>query len=624
MSETQIRRSEVAAAILKNVGGAENVSELTACFTRLRFILKDTSKLDAVSLRNSPGVVSLVEAGGQTQVVVGTEASAIRDEVERLLQSDDREAVGEPGSGNLFDRFIALVSALFTPFLWVLAGTGLLKALLSLSSTLGLVDASSTTYTILNAATDSLFYYLPMFLAFTAAKRFNANPYLSLALAGALLHPSLIALATAGSPVNFLGIPVVMETYTSSVLPIILIVWVQSRIEPWLGRVLPKAVGTFLTPALILLVLFPVALMTIGPATAYVSQWIAAGISWLFTVSPAIAGFTLGGLAQVMVVFGVNWALIGVIINEFATTGQSFLAIPIFPALTAQVGAAFAVFLRTRDPKMKQVSGPAALSGFLAGISEPIIYGVNLPLRRPFILGCVSGAVGGAIASASGVAAMGFAVPSLMTMPIALGSSGNFPMFVAAVVGAMLLAFTLTFFFGVKRADKNGQVSSDEGARGRSANPAGARPTRVVLAPVGGECYELERVPDQVFASGAMGAGAALRPATGDLVSPVDGVVIASMPHAYGLRTDDGVEVLIHIGFDTVKMDQALFTPLVAADDRVRAGERLGVFDLDAVIAAGVDPTVVVTLTNAAELGRVTPIPPGPVSPGAPLIHVGT
>ncbi|MBN9106586.1 MAG: PTS glucose transporter subunit IIA [Propionibacteriaceae bacterium] len=612
-------RQALAQAVLDKVGGPANVTSLTSCFTRLRFVLKDPSKVQRADLEQLDGVISVVNAGGQVQVVIGSDVLQVREQLEALLpRQDSEEAAPAPETANLFDRFVNLISAIFQPILWVLAGTGLLKAFILVASSFGWLASTSTTYVILSASADALFYFLPMFLAFTAAKRFGANQFVSLTLAGGLLYPSIIGLASAEAPVTFFGIPVVMATYTSSVIPIVVIVWVQSHAERWLKKVLPGMVVNFLSPALIVLILFPLSLMTIGPLTTYLGQAITNAVGWIYTVSPVAAGFVIGGLAQFLVVFGLHWAMIAVIINEFGTSGQSFTILPFYAGVTAQTGAVLAVFLRTRNAKLKQVAGPAALSGLLSGISEPAVYGVNLPLRRPFIIGLGSAAVGGAVIAASGVVSHAFAVPSLISMPAALGS-GDFTVFVIGVVGAMVLAFVLTYLFGVKEPAAGLPV-----AGGVTATPAVAAAVRTsrILAPMAGSTRTLSEISDQVFASGSMGKGVALLPADGQLFAPADGVVIACLPHAYGIRTDDGIEVLVHVGIDTIKLEGEYFRPAVQAGDRVTAGDAIGTVDLKALTAAGYDSTTVVLVTNSAMLSRVERTTHVDVSPGDVLLEV--
>lgn len=618
-NERVMSRQALAQAVLDKVGGPANVTSLTSCFTRLRFVLKDPSKVQRADLEQLDGVISVVNAGGQVQVVIGSDVLQVREQLEALLpRQDSEEAAPAPETANLFDRFVNLISAIFQPILWVLAGTGLLKAFILVASSFGWLASTSTTYVILSASADALFYFLPMFLAFTAAKRFGANQFVSLTLAGGLLYPSIIGLASAEAPVTFFGIPVVMATYTSSVIPIVVIVWVQSHAERWLKKVLPGMVVNFLSPALIVLILFPLSLMTIGPLTTYLGQAITNAVGWIYTVSPVAAGFVIGGLAQFLVVFGLHWAMIAVIINEFGTSGQSFTILPFYAGVTAQTGAVLAVFLRTRNAKLKQVAGPAALSGLLSGISEPAVYGVNLPLRRPFIIGLGSAAVGGAVIAASGVVSHAFAVPSLISMPAALGS-GDFTVFVIGVVGAMVLAFVLTYLFGVKEPAAGLPV-----AGGVTATPAVAAAVRTsrILAPMAGSTRTLSEISDQVFASGSMGKGVALLPADGQLFAPADGVVIACLPHAYGIRTDDGIEVLVHVGIDTIKLEGEYFRPAVQAGDRVTAGDAIGTVDLKALTAAGYDSTTVVLVTNSAMLSRVERTTHVDVSPGDVLLEV--
>lgn len=641
--------ASTAVSVLRDVGGAGNVTSLTSCFTRLRFVLGDESKVDVTALESNAGVLSVMRAGGQIQVVIGHEALAVREAMDKLLAglptagSHDAARPTTP-RGNVFNRFVALVSALFQPFLWVLAGTGLLKALIVLLGVVGWLHPADGTYVILSAGADALFYFLPMFLALTAAKRFGANQFVALALAGGLLYPTIVTLGSAAGPVTFLGLPVVMAHYSSSVVPIIVTVWAQGHAERWLRAVLPGALGNFLSPALVVLILFPLTLLTVGPATTYLSDVVAAGVGRLYGVSPAVGGFLIGGLTQVLVIFGIHWALIAVIVNEYSTVGHSLIVVPIYAAVAAQTGAALAVFLRTRDPRIRQVAGPATLSGLLAGITEPLLYGVNLPLRRPFVIGLGCGGLGGAVAGASGVASSAFAVPSLFTMPITLGT-GNFPLFVAAVVGSLVSACALTLLFGIpgpgpmlepaRPSATSTQPAADSQTVPASA-PAPAPDSRTtsdsrtasdarttpILAPVSGLTMPVESMPDKVFASGALGQGMCVMPADGRLVAPVAGEVKACLPHAYGIRSDTGLDVLVHIGIDTARLHGEHFTAAVKHGDRVAAGDLLGTVDLDALKKAGYNPITAVMITNSARTAGIETIATGRVAAGDPLIRV--
>ena len=610
----------LAGDILQQVGGEENITSAAHCATQLRLKLRDESKANKAAIENLPGVITVMQAGGQYQVVIGNNVPLVYEELGRITKLGDAAHTGEAGpKGNLFNQFIELISSIFQPMLWPLAGAGLLKAFLSLFTQLGWLDATTQTYTILAAAADGLFYFLPIFLAVTAAKRFRTNQFTSMALAAALVYPTIIALQAAGEPVSFLGIPVVLMNYTSSVIPIIVAVWLQGYLERFLNRVLPSAIRNFTTPLLVILVMVPVVLMTVGPLTTYAAQGISTGINAIFGFAPWLAGVVLGGFWQVFVLFGLHWGLVPVMINDLSTQGYSLLTGPLLAAVLAQAAAMLAVFFRTRSAKRKQVAGPAALSGFLAGITEPGIYGVNLPLKLPFYFGIAGGAIGGAIAAAGGSAADSFVFPSLLAIP-AFANVGNFTLQLIGTGIAIAIAFALTWVFG-PRETADVDAAPEVVPTAASDVPANAVD---VIAPVAGTAVAMDQVNDKVFASGAMGGGLGIVPTDGQVFAPVSGTVVVAMKsgHAFGIKTDHGVEVLVHIGINTVELDGRHFTSHVAKGQQVQQGDLLAVVDLKAIEEAGYDTTTVVVVTNTKKLTDVTPVTAGPIGRGDTAITV--
>ncbi len=607
----------LAGDIVEKVGGVGNVASATHCATRLRLRLKDESLADKDAVEKLPGVITVMRAGGQFQVVIGNEVGTVYSEFTKLTGTADSDAAPPKATGNVLNRFIDLVSSLIQPLLWPIAGAGLFKALLSLSTQLGWLDGTSQTYTVLAAAADALFFFLPIFLAVTASKRFRADQFTAMAIAGALVYPSIIALNT-GEDVSFFGIPLVMMSYTSSVIPILVAVWIQGYLERFLKKVLPSAIRNFSVPLLTLLVMVPLILITVGPITTSIADGLSAGINNVFDAVPWLAGGIMGGLWQVFVLFGLHWGFVPLMTNEIATQGYSLLLGPLFAAIFAQSAAALAVMLRTRNAARRAVAGPAAFSGFLAGVTEPAIYGVNLPLRRPFYFGIAGGAVGGAIAAAGGSAANAFVFPSVLGLS-ATTSIGNFTLQVIGSGAAAIIGFTLTFFF-VDREKPAADLTLDATPEahhepaGSAETPTGggtALLTRSVelVAPVGGRVVALADVPDKVFASGALGAGVGLVSTDTRVLAPIEGTVVTAMAsgHAYGIKSDNGVEVLVHIGIDTVQLDGAGFTPAVQRGQRVRPGDLLAEIDLDVITRAGYDPTTVVVVTNSARMSAVVP-----------------
>ncbi|CAM2877120.1 beta-glucoside-specific PTS transporter subunit IIABC [Actinomyces slackii] len=608
----------MAPQLLEKVGGEANVRALSHCATRLRLVLVDESKAATDQISAMDGVVTVVQAGGQYQVVIGNDVPMLYEELGKITSLGHGDGAQEQGGekGSLFDRFIKIVSALINPVVWTLAGAGLIKAFLTLATTLGW-SQESTTYTILNAAGDSALYFLPILLAITSARHFKANEITAVALAGALVYPDIVALNDAGGAVSFFGIPVVMTSYASSLVPIIVAVWVQSHLQRWLTAVLPSAIRNFMVPLLVLLIMVPLTLITVGPVTTALSNGIASGMNVLFEVAPWLAGAIMGAFWQVFVMFGVHWGLVPVMLAQYKDPGYSLMAGPIFPAVLAQAAATLAVMIRTRNAKMRQLAGPASLSGFLAGITEPAIYGVNLPLKRPFIYGCIGGAVGGVIVAAASGATTSFVFPSLIGIPALLGQ-GNLLLVLLGMMVAVIISFTLTLLLGFK------EEADAAGTTGPAESTESAEPTLALTSPVPGRATPLEKVGDPVFSSGALGGGVGILPTGGAVVAPAAGTVVTAMDsgHAYGIKTDDGVEILIHIGLDTVNLKGEGFSPAVTAGQRVDRGQPLVEVDLEAVRAAGYDPTTILVVTNTASLAAVVPIVEGEVTTSTTVVEI--
>lgn len=603
--------SKTAAAVLKGVGGEENVQSLVHCATRLRFVIKDDTKIDKAAVKSAPGVITTAEAGGQYQVVIGNEVPEVFAAIGKMSRLGDDSASATRASGapkaGLFSRFIAMISAIFTPLLWALAGTGLLKAFLAASVTFGWIDATTTTYTILNALSDSFINFLPLALAITAAKHFGSSQFTSLAIAGALVYPSIVALN--GVPdITFFGIPVTMISYVSSVIPIIIIVWLQSHAERFLYAKLHSSVRRFVTPMLMVLILVPLTFLVIGPLANLISTGLANGIGWVFDVVPWLGGAIMGGLWQVFVIFGLHWGFIPLFALESQNTGLIYILAPVFAAVLAQAAAVAGVWVRTKNKNLKSLAAPATLSGFLAGVTEPAIYGINLPLKTPFAFGIVGGVVGGALISAGGVASNSFVLASALALP-ALFGTGSTVMVLLGLAAAIAIPFILTVVFGFKDPidEKDGTVAAGNNVQ--------------LLSPLDGTVIPLSEVADTVFASGALGKGVAITPRSGALFAPFDALVVAAFPtgHAVGLQHADGAEVLIHIGLDTVKLGGKHFTLKVENGQNVTAGDLLVEFDIPAITAAGYDLTTPVIVTNGELYPTIGSPAVGPIAHGDAL-----
>lgn len=602
--------AKTAQGVLAGVGGEENVTSLVHCMTRLRFVLKDESKADSAALKAVPGVITTAQAGGQYQVVIGNDVPEVFAEIGKISSFGGGEGdEAEEAKGNLFNRFITMISSIFTPVLWALAGTGLLKAFLSAAATFGWIDTESSTYVVLYALSDAFIYFLPMALAITAARYFKASEWSSFAIAGAMMYPTITA-AVGVEGLTFFGIPFTMVSYVSSVIPIIIIVWLQSHAEKVLYAKLPGAIRRFVTPMIVVLIGVPLVFVVIGPISDFLSSGLGNGVGWVFDVAPWAGGAIMGGLWQVFVIFGLHWGLVPLFQLEFQTTGQMLLIAPVFAAVLAQAAAVAGVWVRAKDPKRKSLAAPATLSGFLAGITEPAIYGLNLPLKRPFAFGIVGGAIGGAIIAMGDVFSTAFVVPSGLAVTALLGNGSMVFLFLGLAV-AIVVAFGLTVIVGFDEP-----VEEDAApAAPNTANDV------AVMSPLDGTAVPLSEVDDPVFGGGALGKGVAIRPRSGALYAPFDGTVVAAFPtgHAFGLRHADGTELLIHVGLDTVKLNGEHFTVAVTSGQEVRAGDLLVEFDTAAIEEAGFDLITPVIVTNGELYPEISGPAAGPVGHGDPL-----
>ena len=507
----------------------------------------------------------------------------------------------------------------------MLAGTGLLKALLAVAVKIAPDFAASSTYAILFAAGDAAFVFLPFLLAVTAAKKFGANPFTSLAVVGALVYSATIAVipgagaamtlkgfADAGGELTFLGIPVIMVSYLSAVIPTILAVWILSYVERFLTRYIPETVRNFAVPMLAVAIVVPVTLLAIGPASFYLGEALSHGVTWLWNLSPAVGGLILGGTWQLLVIFGLHWGVVPVMIQDIASQGYSLISGPLFAAVLAVSGATLAVWIKTRNSDLKKIAGPATISAFLAGVTEPAIYGVVLRLKKPFVYSLIGGAVGGAIAASGGSAAEGFVLPGAITLTATL-NIGNFTLQLIGSAVAIAISFTLTMVLGFKDLPAQAQVEDADRTSG-AEDGAVASEAVPVATPVAGQVLPLEQVPDKVFSSGAMGQGLAVIPTEGKAYAPISGTVVAVMPHAFGIRRADGLEVLVHIGLDTVELNGKHFSPAVAQGQQIAEGDLLTEFDIPAIKAAGYDPTTVMIVTNTGPFKAVVPVADGTVT----------
>ena len=615
---------ELAKQILHLVGGEENVHSLVHCATRLRFVLADQSKADKEKIANLDGIVTVKESGGQFQVVIGNTVPDVYREfgkISSLLEEENtKPSTDESKGGNPISKLVDIVASIFTPLLGVLAGSGMIKGLLAILTNTGLMSDEGSTYIILNAASDSLFYFLPIILAFTAARKFEGNPYIAAAIAGALVYPEIIELESAGEAVSFFGIPVVMMSYVSTVFPIILAIYVMSKLEHLLVKVVHHTIRTFIIPMLLLFIMVPLTLIVIGPIGVGLGSGIASSLQFLVDFNPIIAGILMGALWQVFVIFGVHWGIIPIMLNNIALNGADVLKAMSAPAVFSQAGASLGVMLKSKNKKLKALAGSTSLTG-LIGITEPAIYGVTLPLKKPFIMAVISGGIGGGIVGHFGSVGVAPGAPGLLTIPIFYPEGGKgFIAFLVAIILSFVLAAVLTYIVGFK--DWETEEENEEDAK---ENGDTNIETSIVKSPLKGNVVSLRDVPDEVFASEAMGKGVAIDPTEGKVVSPVSGVVttLFNTKHAIGITADNGVEILIHVGIDTVQLDGKYFDASVQQGDIIKEGDLLVTFDIDNIKKEGFLVTTPVIITNYTNYQNIKLENKQAIKPGEKLITLG-
>ncbi|ENZ9220133.1 beta-glucoside-specific PTS transporter subunit IIABC [Enterococcus hirae] len=590
------------------VGGEKNVNSLVHCATRLRFKLKDESVADTQKLKQDPDVIQVVQSGGQYQVVIGSNVADVYQAIVDEQGLTDQSGT-EDQSKNPLNRLIDIISSIFTPFLGAMAAAGILKGFLSLATVLGWLSADTGAYQILFAAADGVFTFLPVMLAFTAAKKFKTNQFLSVAIAMALVYPAITQLAGAGGAVDFFGLPIVLAQsgYTSSVIPIILAVWVQSKFEPLVKKVIPQFLQMIFVPMIVLLVMVPLTFLLLGPIGTVIGNGLGSLFNSIYSFSPLVAGLIIGSLWQVFVMFGMHWGFVPIMFLNIEQYGFDVMVPMLLPAVLAQGGAALAVAIRTKDTKLRSLGISSTITS-LFGITEPTVYGVTLPLKKPFVVSCLSAGIGGAMIGFAGVKAFSSGLVSLLTIPTFISTNqaveSNVTMAILATALSFVLAFVGTLIVGFDETVQDEKLETNQQT---TAGDTISSARHNLKSPLSGKVLPLSDVPDKVFSSGAMGKGLAIDPEKGELIAPADGEITTIFPtgHAVGLTTKDGIEILMHIGMDTVELEGQGFETFVKQGDQVKAGDLLVRFDIEAIKAAGYSVITPIVITNTEHFADV-------------------
>ena len=621
--------TEIAKKVIEALGGRENVNSVAHCATRLRVMVKDEAKINKDAIENLEKVQGAFFNSGQYQIIFGTgTVNKMYDEVVALglpTTSKDEMKAEAAKQGNWFQRAIRTFGDVFVPIIPVIVATGLFMGVRGLLTALGMtLPEDVTTYT--QILTDTAFIILPGLVVWSTFRVFGGNPAVGIVLGMMLVSgslPNAWAVASGGevTAMQFFGfIPVV--GLQGSVLPAFIIGVVGAKFEKAVRKVVPDVLDLLVTPFVTLLVMSILGLFVIGPVFHVVENYILLGTKAILNLPFGLGGFLIGGVHQVIVVSGVHHIFNLLEVQLLAADHANPFNAIITAAMTAQGAATVAVGVKTKNPKLKTLAFPAALSAFL-GITEPAIFGVNLRFRKPFFLSLIAGAIGGGLASILGLAGTGNGITIIPGTMLYIGN-GQLPQYLLMVAVSFALGFALTYMFGYEdETDGESTVKKPEVSE-EVVETASKLTDETIQTPIVGDVVALSDVNDPVFSSGAMGQGIAVKPSQDVVYAPADAEVTIVFPtgHAYGLKTANGAEILIHVGIDTVSMNGEGFDQKVAQGDKVKAGDVLGTFDSNKIAAAGLDDTTMVIVTNTADYVSVAPITTGSVAKGDALIEV--
>ncbi|MDP9697812.1 PTS system beta-glucosides-specific IIC component [Paenibacillus intestini] len=631
---------ELSKEIIRLTGGQENITQAWHCITRLRFNVREEKKVQLEQIRALDGVLGAQFQNDQFQVVIGNKVAAVYEELEdQLKQAGATEREAEPPRSRGLNAVLDTISGIFTPILPAIVGTGMLKGILALLVTLGAIQETSGEYQILASIANAAFYFLPFLLAVSSARKFKVNEYIALTLAGTLLYPTILNayLENHLEPIRFLFLPVSIVNYTQSVIPIILGVWLLSYVHRWVDRFIPGPVKVIFTSMIVLVITVPILLIAIGPLGNFIGIYLEIGTSWLFAHSGPLTGIVLGGLMPVIVMTGMHYAFFPGTLQNLSKLGYDVLLLPLnLVANMSQAGAVMAVFLKTKNKSMKSIALSSGISAFL-GITEPAIYGVTLKLKKPFYASIIGGAAGGGFITAVGLKCFGFAVPGLLSLPLYIGPNGGMANFWYALIGvgiSFVVSFTVTLLLkwdepitqqpaGASSSAIAPTTASESAKRSETTNQSNQIPATPpvtvhsieekkgeIFSPLTGELVSLKELPDPTFAEEMTGKGIAIFPKEGRVTAPFDGTVtmIAKSKHAIMLTSSSGIDILIHVGLNTVSLKGKFFEEKVVIGQRVNKGDLLLEFDIESIQAAGIDLTTPVIVANTPDYLDVVPV----------------
>lgn len=616
----------LARIIIQNVGGKGNIAGLTHCVTRLRFKLKDESKAQTDILKDTDGIVTVIQNGGQYMVVIGNHVPDVYAAVVSVghlesiaVKEDEGENDGPKEKMNPFNAFVSIVTSVFTPFLGVLCACGIIKGLLALFVAIGVLNGEGGTYNILYSLGDAAFYFLPVILGYTSAKRFKLPEMEGLIIGLAMVYPYVVS--TSGMDVsNIFGIPVVMPAsgdYTTSVIPVICAVAFAAWFEKHYKKYIPDTIKLFAVPLITCFVTICLTFWIIGPITSVVASGLGFVFEALNNFSPILMGLVVGFFWQILVMFGLHWALVPIALSNM-TLGGDVILVGMFGTTFAQTGAAIGIMLKTKDKKLKSVCPPAIISG-AAGVTEPAIYGITLPKKAPFFRTCAIAGIAGAVLCALGVKAYSMAGMGVFGYTAYITPENDMSKMIIAVVVSVICVIAGAICELIFYKD-----DTKKSAEAKETKTAVADKSEALVSPLKGDVIALSEVKDEAFSTGALGQGLAIVPSEGKLYAPCDGEITTFFPtgHAIGITTEKGAEILMHVGMDTVKLDGDGFAPKKQQGDKVKKGELLLEFDIEKIKEAGLEATTPVIITNSDDYSDVAVTEPKTVNPGDEIVNL--
>ncbi|UUX33250.1 beta-glucoside-specific PTS transporter subunit IIABC [Fundicoccus culcitae] len=609
---------QLANRILELLGGNGNVNSVTHCVTRLRVTVNDTKVVQKGELESVPDVIGVNQVGNQTQVILGGKVHDVYDQFIKLVGDTQKSEPVEEEKKGIISRFLDAITSIFNPILPAIIGAGLLKGILIFLMFYEIVSIESDTYQFLNVFSDAAFYFLPILLAYSAANRFKANPYVAASIGGILVHPNLINMMSASDSLTYFGIPVTNASYASSVLPIIMGVWLMAYVERILTKYIPKILKTILVPVLTILIVAPIILIVLGPIGTVIGNGLGEWFIGFYNNFGLLAGALFGAAFPFLVLIGMHVGFAPVMLQSLTTYGVDYIMGLNVASNSAQAGATTAVYLRTKNRDFKAVAGAAALNAII-GITEPALFGVTSKLKKPLIAVSIGGAVGGAIAGYFRVEALGIGTGPIAGVPLFIGPT--FIYFIISCVVAYIISFVLTLVIGFEDIPAAATQSVEEVV---VSNPEtiDELKTTSLLSPLSGEVKKLEEVDDHVFSTKMMGDGVAIIPNIGKVFSPVNGTIVTAFTtgHAVGIKSNDGAEVLIHVGLDTVELEGKPFTMLAKEGDLVHTGDLLVEFDIQAIKDAGYNTITPIVITNSNQYDQIEQLKYGTVREGEAIL----